>query len=279
MANEIVPYEGTFTGYDGTQLYCKRYIVENPKATLVIVHGLGEHAGRYTNVINKFLPDYNIFLYDLRGHGHSEGKMGHVDRFDQYIEDTKIFVENAKDRTKLPVVLLGHSMGGLIVLLFAEKYPDLIKMVVASSPGVGIAVPIPKWKDIMGKLISNIIPKFSMVNEIDTSWISHDSEVVKAYENDPLVNDKVSARWFTEFIKGQKEVLDNSYKLTLPLIIMQAGDDKLVNPEKSKELYEKAASKDKTFKLYPGFYHEIFNEVEKEKPLEDARNWVDERVK
>ena len=279
MTEKLSPYEDSFTGVGGVQLYCQRWLVENAKATMVVVHGLGEHSGRYGNVINHFAPlGYNVFLYDLRGHGKSEGQRGHVYNFDHYIEDTRIFVENAAERTKLPIILLGHSMGGLIALLFGEKYQNLLKLLAASGPAVKIAVKVPKWKEVIGKFVSNILPTLSMTNEIDPSLLSHDPEVVKAYENDPLVIRKVSARWFTEFLRAQKEVLDNAYKLELPLIVMQGGDDQIVDPEGAKVFYEKAGSKDKELKIYPGLYHEIFNEVEKEKVLSDLSSWIEKRI-
>ncbi len=261
------------------QLYCQRYLVDDPKATVVVVHGLGEHSGRYGNVVNALVPaGFNVFLYDLRGHGKSEGQRGHVYNFDHYIEDTRIFVENAAERTKLPVVLIGHSMGGLIVLLFGEKHQDLIKLVAASGPGLKIAVEVPKWKEVVGKFVSNILPTLSMTNEIDPSLLSHDPEVVKAYENDPLVIRKVSARWFTEFLRAQREAMENAHKLKLPLLIQHGGDDRIVSPEGSKEFYERAGSDDKELKIYPGLYHEIYNEVEKEKVLSDLLQWIEKRI-
>ncbi len=279
MGEKLSPHEDTFTGIGGLQLYCQRHVVDDAKATMVVVHGLGEHSGRYGNIINFFTSKgYNVFLYDLRGHGKSDGQRGHVYNFDHYVEDTKIFVENAAQRSNLPIVLLGHSMGGLIVLRFGEKYQDLIKLLAASGPGLKIAVEVPKWKEAVGKFVSNILPTLSMTNEIDPSLISHDPEVVKAYENDPLVTRKVSARWFTEFLRSQKEAFEEAHKLQLPLFLQQGGDDQIVSPEGAKEFYERAGSKDKTLKIYEGMYHEIYNEVEKEKPIGDLFNWIEERI-
>lgn len=268
--------EGMIQAKDGTDLFYQYRSSDHPAASVFIVHGLGEHSGRYGNVINA-LQDYNLFLLDLRGHGKSAGKRGHVMRFDEYLDDVDALREKMKPFVRGKSFLLGHSMGGLIALKYAIDRPGGLSGVVASGPLLGVNVKVPKIKAAIGGFLSNIAPGLSMNNEIDTAKLSHDRAVVDAYNNDPLVHPKVSARWFVEMTNAMQETNANAGKLQLPCLIMHGSDDALTNPHVSRQFYEHAGSKDKTYILYQGFYHEIFNEVEKQKPLADLLEWLKKR--
>jgi len=269
--------EGFTKAKDGTQIFYKYILVDKPKASVFIVHGLGEHSGRYVNVINT-LKDYNLFLLDLRGHGKSGGKRGHVMNFDEYLDDVDVLKNEVKDLIQGKTFILGHSMGGLIVLRYAIYRPEGLSGVVSSGPLLGVNVKVPKAKEMIGKLIANIVPGLSMNNEIDTNKLSHDKAVVEAYNNDPLVHAKISAKWYIEMVKAMEDTNANAGKLYIPCLIMHGSDDALTNPNSSREFFEKVGAKDKTYKLYNGYYHEIFNEIEKQKPLSDMLEWLDSRA-
>ncbi len=269
--------EGFTKAKDGTQIFYKYILTDKPKASVFIVHGLGEHLGRYENVINT-LKQYNLFLLDLRGHGKSGGKRGHVMRFDEYLDDVDALKNAVKDLVKGKTFILGHSMGGLIVLRYAIYRSEGLSGVVSSGPLLGVNVEVPKIQIAIGRFLSKVAPNLSMSNNIDTSKLSHDKAVVDAYNNDPLVHAKVSARWYVEMIKAMIDTNANSSKLSMPCLIMHGSADALTSPKSSREFFEKAGSKDKTYKLYEGYYHEIYNEVEKQKPLSDMVEWLNNRT-
>jgi alpha-beta hydrolase superfamily lysophospholipase len=280
---ESLEKTGSFTGCDGLAIFYRQYQAANERARLVIAHGLGEHSGRYGNVIKRLLPrDISIWALDHRGHGKSGGQRGHILNFEQYLLDLHLMVELAgKDLPEgRKIFLLGHSMGGLIALYFALQNPDSIDGVIASSPGLGIGVKVSAVKNILGKAMSFIWPGLSMSNELDATKISHDQEVTGAYQNDPLVHDRVSARWFTEFLAAMETVNQGASKIKVPVLMQVAGDDRLVNAQTSKLFFEKLTVTDKTLYLYDGLYHEVYNELEdsREKVLEDLENWLNNHL-
>jgi len=176
--------------------------------------------------------------------------------------------------------LLGHSMGGLIAINYAISRQDTIDGLIISSPSLGVAVKVPAVKAVLGKAMSSLWPGLSLNNELDASKISHDEKVVAAYRNDPLVHDRVTARWFTEFLSAMENANNQVSQIKAPFLMQIAGDDHLVNAAASKAFFEKLTSKDKTLHVYNGLYHEIFNEKEEERKsaLDDLENWVGSRM-
>jgi alpha-beta hydrolase superfamily lysophospholipase len=262
---ESLEKTGSFTGCDGLNIFYRHQQAGNERARLVIAHGLGEHSGRYGNVFKRLLPrDISIWALDHRGHGKSGGQRGHILNFGQYLLDLRLMVESA--RKDLPegrkIFLLGHSMGGLIALYFALQNPDFIDGVIASSPGLGMVIEIPAVKNVLGKVMSFIRPGLSMANGLDATKISHDPAVVGAYQNDPLVHDRVSARWFTEFLAAMETVNQRASQIKVPTLMQVAGDDRLVNAQAARLFFEKLTMTDKTLYVYDGLYHEIYNELE-----------------
>lgn len=273
----------TFAGHDGVNFFYRHYQAADEQARLVIAHGLGEHSGRYGNVVKRLLPkDISIWALDHRGHGKSGGKRGHILNFEQYLLDLRLIVELA--RKELPenrkIFLLGHSMGGLIALYFALRHAELIDAVIASSPALGMVVEVPAAKSILGKVMSFIWPGLILSNELDATKISHDDNVVSTYQNDPLVHDKVSARWFTEFLSAMAEVNQQAAQIKVPILLQVAGDDYLVNAQSSKRFFEKLTVDDKTLHVYEDLYHEIYNEVEDQRQnvLGDLEKWLENHL-
>jgi alpha-beta hydrolase superfamily lysophospholipase len=274
---------GTFEGSDGVDIFYRHYQAEPERARLVIAHGLGEHSGRYGNVIERMLPmGISVWAPDHRGHGQSEGKRGHVLNFMQYLTDMRSMIELARDGLDddNKFFLLGHSTGGLIAIYFAQRFPELVDGIVASSPALGMIIEIPAAKKILGSLMSFLWPGLAMGNELDAGKISHDPEVVIAYNTDPLVHDRVSSRFFTEFMAAMETVNQQASSLRVPILMQVAGDDHLVNARTSEQFFEKLAVPDKTLHIYEGLYHEIYNELagQREKVLEDLEDWLRERM-
>jgi len=274
---------GEFSGSDGIKIFYRQYQAESERARMVIAHGLGEHSGRYGNVVERVLPKgFSVWVPDHRGHGQSGGKRGHILNFVQYLTDLRSMIELAKKDIpgEIPCFLLGHSMGGLIALYFAQRYPELIDGVVASSPCLGMVIEIPPVKKVLGSFMSYLWPGLIMGNELDATKISHDPDVVKAYENDPLVHDRVSARFFTELMAAMESVNHQASTLNVPVLMQVAGEDYLVDADSSKHFFERLTLQDKTLYVYDGAYHEIYNapEDQKVKVLEDLEAWLDKHL-
>jgi len=274
---------GTLTSADGVKIFYRHYPAESERARMVIAHGLGEHSGRYGNVVERLLPKgISVWVPDHQGHGQSEGTRGHVLNFSQYLSDLRLSVELAgEDRPPgMNCFLLGHSMGGLIALHFAQQFPDIIDGVIASSPALGMAIEIPGAKKVLGSFMSTIWPAMTMSNELDATKISHDPQVVRAYESDPLVHDRVSARFFTEFLAAMDTVHERASSLKVPTLLQVAADDHLVNARSSVQFFEKLDLEDKTLYVYDGRYHEIYNEDEnlRRQVLKDLEDWLEKHI-
>jgi alpha-beta hydrolase superfamily lysophospholipase len=284
IMSAIAETTGHFAGSDGIEIFYRQYRAESEQARMVIAHGLGEHSGRYGNVIERLLPKgISVWVPDHRGHGQSGGKRGHVLNFVQYLTDLRLTVELAKKDMpgEMPCFLLGHSMGGLIVLYFAQRYPELIDGVAASSPLLGMVIEVPAIKKVLGSLMSYVWPGLIMGNELDATKISHDPDVVKAYQTDSQVHGRVSARFFTELMAAMESVNQQASTLSVPVLMQVAGEDYLVNADSSKLFFEKLTLEDKTLYVYDGLYHEIYNapEDDKEKVLDDLEAWLEKRLR
>ncbi len=274
---------GELTVSDGIGIFYRQYQAESERARMVISHGLGEHSGRYGNVIERVLPKgISVWVPDHRGHGQSGGQRGHVLNFVQYLTDLREMLNLVKKDmpAETPCFLLGHSMGGLIALYFAQRYPGMIDAVVASSPCLGMVIEVPAIKKILGSFMSYVWPGLSMGNELDATKISRDQNVVSAYENDPLVHDRVSARFFTELMAAMESVNHQAADLKVPVLMQVAGEDHLVNAGSSKHFFNSLKVEDRTLLVYDDLYHEIYNAPagEKERVLDDLVAWLGDRM-
>ena len=273
--------EGTFKGPKGLNLFYQYWLPDqNPKAVLMIVHGLAEHSGRYTNIVNHFVPrGYAVCGFDYRGHGKSDGIRCYVDRFSDYVFDVRAFFEKVhQEYSTLKIFLVGHSLGATIAIPYALRYQrDLAGLIISGvllKPGASI----PTALKPVARLISVLFPKMGLT-VINAIAISQDKSVVDAYVNDPLVyRGKIPARFVAELIKTVDRLPSQIPTITLPIFIGHGTDDRLCNPEGSQMLYNLVGSHDKTLKLYKGFYHEIFNEPEHEKVMADVEAWLSAHV-
>ncbi len=267
--------ESTFEGYENLPLYYQKWQAEEAKAVLVIVHGFGEHSGRYMNVVNKVIPEgFTVFSFDHRGHGKSPGKRGHILHWNEFIEDTKNFLKLVHSEEKeLPLFLMGHSLGGLIVLNYAISNPEGLKGVIASGPL--LAQPgISSVLLMLSKIMSKIWPGFSIDTKLDVNFISRDPETIKAYQADPLVHSMASARFGTEITAATDWTLAHADKFKLPLLILHGEADQLVPEQGSLEFFENVTVEDKERNLYAGGFHEPHNDIDRETVLKDLLEWL-----
>lgn len=269
---------GSFTGKGGVEIFFQKWLVEKARAVLIIAHGLGEYSGRYGNLLNSLAgKKISVFAIDHRGHGKSDGKRGHVDSFMDYVYDLKLFIEFIKEENRgLPVILLGHSMGGVITARYSMTYPDDISLIVMSSPGLAPSFKVPEWKKGLASFFSSRIGSLSFPNGLSVEGISHDSEVVNAYENDPLIHNKVSARWVVEFMRATEECMANAKNIRKPILLLHGKGDCIADYKATEEFYNSVSSVNKKLYLYEGLYHETMNETaeEREKVLRDVTGWI-----
>ena len=269
--------EGSFKGARNANIYYQAWLPEgDARAVLILVHGLGEHSGRYMNVVNHFVPlGYALYGLDHIGHGKSEGTRELVERFEDYISTLTTYYDMVKGwQTGKPVFLLGHSMGGLIASYYLLDHQANFRGGILSAPFVKVSDSISQATIIVGKILSVVAPRARLVT-LDANGISRDPEVVRAYVNDPLVfHGKTPVRLGAELLKAMLRVRAEADRITLPLIILQGGGDRLIDPACGQILYDKAGSKDKTIKVYEGLYHEVFNEPERARVLKDVETWL-----
>jgi alpha-beta hydrolase superfamily lysophospholipase len=242
---------------------------------LIISHGLGEHSGRYNFVVDHYVPQgYAVFALDHLGHGKTEGVRGHVDGFSQYDADLADFITFAFARVPLKsATLLGHSLGAVIAHHYMLQGDTRIKRLILSSPGYVKKVPPPAVKVFLGKVLAKVLPKLTMGNEIDVHDICREPKIVDAYVNDPLVHGKVSARFFTSFLEAMEQI-DSAERLPCPVLYVVALGDHIVSAVDSKRVFDRLKNTNKKWIGYEDFYHEIFNENERERVFADVDAWL-----
>jgi acylglycerol lipase len=269
--------EGNFIGVRSASIYYQGWLPAGPaKAIIIIAHGLGEHSGRYMNVVNHFVPlGCAIYGLDHIGHGKSDGDREVINRFTDFTDNLTVFYHMVKVwQAEKPIFLLGHSLGGLIAAFYLIDQQSNFKGAIISAPMTSIPENISPVTVTLGRILSALVPKAGIIG-LDATGVSRDPEVVKAYVNDPLVfHGKTPARLAAEMLVAIQRVTAEANKITLPFITLQGTADKLVNPNDAKHLYEIASSKDKTLKTYPGLYHEVFNEPERTVVLKDVETWL-----
>jgi alpha-beta hydrolase superfamily lysophospholipase len=270
---------GNFTAQDGTSIYWKGWAPDKaPKAVVHVIHGYAEHIDRYGNVVGELLPaGYAVFGTDHRGHGKSEGKRGHVKSFQEFIDDEKQFWHNII-QTKFPGIpyfVLGHSMGSLIAMNYVEQNAVGMKGLILSGTGSLPGKDIPKILLTIIKILSKILPAVHVKSPLPPEFISRDMDVVKAYIEDPLVYNVITPRLAYEMNRYVVIGAQNSGKIKIPVLIQLGSRDTAFSGQR--ELFEMIGSTDKTFKLYEGLKHEVYNELaaDRAKVLADLKNCLD----
>ena len=273
--------DGMLKGVRGARLYSQAWLpAAEPRALLLLAHGLGEHSGRYGNVVNAVVPrGYGVYALDHLGHGRSEGTRKHVERFTDFTEPVRTYSRLLADRHPgKPVFLVGHSMGGLIVAVHLLEHQADFRGAVLSAPAVAVDRSVSAATVAVGKVLALVAPKVGILG-LDINGISRDPAVVRAALADPLnYQGKMTARLGAELLNAIQRLAREAGKIRLPLLVLQGTDDRLVAPVGAQMLYDKVSSPDKTLRIYPGLYHELFNEPEHAEVIEEVLGWLEART-
>ena len=269
--------EDTFRTHDGLTLYTQTWQpADAPVARIAVIHGLGEHSGRYADFADWFVPrGFAIHAFDHRGHGQSPGQQGHINAWAEFRDDVQQFLDHVPDDA--PRFLLGHSMGGLIVLDYGLHRPTArLRGVIASAPGLAPGGGVSAASIAAAKVLARVAPKLKMSNGLDVQGLSRDPEVVRAYQADPLVHGYATPRFASEFFATGREALHRAaqWPAETPLLLMHGAADPICQPETTQRFFTDAGATDKTHIPYPDYLHEIFNEIGREKVWADVDAWL-----
>ncbi|MCC8403817.1 alpha/beta hydrolase [Paraburkholderia sp. MMS20-SJTN17] len=281
--NQDAPQRATVMTGDGLELPLYRWRPGGPiRATVALLHGLAEHAGRYAAVAGRLnAAGIELVAIDLRGHGHAPGKRTYVKRFDDYLLDAQALLDAAA-QSCAPLFLMGHSMGGTIAAVYAIERLGAsgrrLSGLILSSPALAPGRDVPKWLLALSQVISRIYPNFPAM-KIDPALLSRLQPVVKANRDDPLVHHgAIPARTGAELLLAMARIEHGRAALRMPLLVFHGTDDKLTEPDGSRAFGEHAGSPDKTLTLHEGSYHETMNDLDRDRVIEALIEWIERRA-
>jgi acylglycerol lipase len=269
--------DGRFAGARGTALCRRRWRPDTPtRGVLVNVHGLGDHSGLYPAVGEYFTArGFAVHAPDLRGNGLSPGQRGYITRWDVFREDLRRFLELVRsEEPGLPLFVLGNSLGGLIVLEYAVRYPEGLQGVIAAAPPLGtLGIPAPLL--LLGKVMSHIAPRFGMRTGMDLRGLARDPAVVDAVLADPHFHRWGTARLSVEVARAVERVQEGAARFPLPVLLLHGGADRMVLPDGTRAFMAKLGQPDRTLIEYPDGFHALFADQGGERVLADVQRWIE----
>jgi alpha-beta hydrolase superfamily lysophospholipase len=263
----------------GPRLYWRSYAPPRSRATVAVVPGGGDHSGRYPALTAGLVAaGFRTLLLDFRGHGRSEGRRWHVERFGDYLDDLDAFMAHARARAEGgEVFVAAHSMGALIAATWALAPGREAAGYVLSSPYFKLKLDPPALKILTARLVGTVVPWLAVSTDLRVADLTTDEELQRWTLDDPLYGRATTPRWFVESGKAQRELMASAERFTAPLLVLTAGADPIADPAAARAFFDRAASKDKRFVRYEGLRHEIWNERERERTVGDAVAWLAER--
>lgn len=273
--------ENTFRGSGGLELYCQYWKPETSRGVVAIVHGVGEHSGRYTNIVRHLTSrGLAVFAYDLRGHGRSPGRRIHINNWNEYHEDLTAFLQMIREQApRGPLFLYGHSMGALISLDYLILNSQGLQGAILSGIPLEPAGVAKAHLVAAARMLSWICPTFALSLELDHSALSRAPDVVKAYASDKLVSGRVTVRWGTETLAAIDRVKSQAARINIPILLIHGEADRLNLANGSRRLFEAIPFADKTLRIYPDTYHEPHNDLNYENVLNDVSLWLSQHLK
>jgi len=263
----------TLTTADGLKLGVREWPIADARGSVLIVHGLGEHIGRYDHVAAELNAwHWSVVGYDQRGHGESEGARGTLARRDDLLRDLALVFDAARAQQPGPLVLLGHSMGGLIAARFVAERVRSVDALVLSSPALNLGMST--GQKLLLALLGRLAPNLRVSNGLKPGWISRDPAVVRAYAGDPRVHDRVTPKLVRFMLESCARVRAKAPLWVVPTLLMYAGSDRCVAPAGSAAFAAAAPKAIVTAREFGPLFHEIFNEPERDQVLDDLVGWV-----
>ncbi len=270
----------TFQTFDGHRLACHRWDCSNgARGAVVIIHGFGHHGASFEEVAQRLnAAGYAVYAFDQRGHGRSPGDRGYIGRFDDTILDMQLHLGHIQPQIgSMPVFFFGHSLGGLILACYCLRYQPAAHGLIFSSSALRIPDNVPKYLLVLSGVLGKYLPKLP-VQKVDFASISRDPKAVDEALRDPLrYLGKMHARTGLETLRAIREIEGSLERFTYPLLICHGTADKLTDIEGSRRLYAAAESTDKTLRIYDGAYHEIWNDLDKDRFMAELIEWLDAR--
>jgi alpha-beta hydrolase superfamily lysophospholipase len=278
-ASEASHQEGFLNSGDHLRLYWQRYRPPSPAATVAVLHGGGDHSGRYPALTSALVrAGFEVALLDFRGHGQSDGRRWHVDTFDDYLADIDAFLGRlCQDGDPGKLFVAAHSMGSLIAARWGIDHWREPAGFVLSSPYLRLALRPPLAKVWAARLAGRVVPWLPVATGLTSAALTSDPDMQTWTDHDPLYGRKTTPRWFDEASSAQEEVLERAGEFRAPLLVLAAGADTIADVAASRRFVDLARSEDKQFVLYPGLRHELFNEAERARPIADAVAWLTAR--
>lgn len=257
---------------DKINIFYQSWIKPKAKKVLVVQHGFGEHSDRYKHILEKLKDDdFNVYALDARGHGRSDGKRGHVDQFQHYVNDLMELIHIAQEEQKVKkVTLLGHSLGGVISLQYATEgfNQENLQCLVLSSPAVKVKMDFEKEvKKFVGEMLARFMPDTTIDANLDVNFLSHDVSEVEAYKNDKLVHGKISFQMGKNLFNLSKALYEKVSLLRIPLMLIHGEEDGIADVNGSRDIYRLLSTEKKIIKTYPGLFHELMNELPKDRNM------------
>lgn len=272
---------GELSGYDGLALHCQSWHpATKSQASLIIVHGLGEHGGRYMNIVRELIPlQFSIYACDHRGHGRSSGQRGYVQRFAEFRDDVSQVVQHVQQEQgqDKPLFLMGHSLGGLIVLDSILNGQRGIQGAVLSAPALDSGA-ISPFLIMVSRLLSRVWPTLSVKTGLDVSGISRDPQVLIDRANDPLIHGVGTPRLATESTLAMLNCFENVDQLEIPLLMYHGTSDRITSPIVSRSFFDQIDGEDKTYIAYDGGFHESHKDLHHEQVTADIADWLLKRL-
>jgi alpha-beta hydrolase superfamily lysophospholipase len=271
----VAPHSHQIAAADGTLLHVSDFVLPAAatRGSIVLMHGLGEHSGRYRHLAHFFNElGLSVRCYDHRGHGRSQGARGDVINGDPMLQDGQIVLDDFAARQKRPPFLFGHSMGGLFAARFALARMAPLRGLILSSPALAVTLS-PLQRKLLG-VMHKLAPRLGVPNGLEPQFLSHDAAVVAAYKADPLVHGRISARLLRSMLASIDYCHANASTLAIPTLLQVAGDDHLVDADGARRFFAQLPPGQAELKIYDGYYHEIFNETGAERPMADLRAWL-----
>ena len=277
MPDLVQENHGYLEGVGRIRLHYRTWEVPDPEAGILVVHGLFEHSGRYQE-LGEYMASSRVstFALDTRGHGASEGRRGHIRRFDVLLQDLDRFRREVQGLLPIgtPLFLLGHSMGGLVALRYLEEYDVAFAGAVITSPWLGTAYNAPRWKVLLGNIFNRILPAFPFTVQLKGEDLTHDPERAAAYENDPLMHSTITPRMFTELSGAIETAFRRGERISVPVLFLLAGSDTVVATDRSLAFARSLPSEGVSVEVLDGLRHEVLQEQGRAAVLSEIRDWV-----